>query len=75
MKGNDEKMKKNNLKEYTFQCQATEIAVGVVYATSKEEAMELIKNGSYDDIIETCNFELDTNTTEIIDVDENVKVL
>ena len=67
-------MDKNKLKEFTFQCKATEIAIGIVYAKSREEAIELIKNGNYDDIIETCDFELDTDTTEIIDVNENVNV-
>ena len=67
-------MNENKLKEFTFQCKATEIAIGVVYAKSREEAIKFVKKGDYDDIVETCDFELDTDTIDIIGVYEDTNV-
>lgn len=66
-------MNKNELKEFTFQCKITEIAIGIVYAKSKENAIELIKKGNYDDIIETYDLEPDIDTISIID-EKDIKV-
>ena len=62
------------LKEFTFQCKTTEVITGIVYAESEEQAKKLIEGGLYDDVIDTCDFDIYADTIEIIDVNENTNV-
>lgn len=54
------------MKEYQFTRKAMYVEYGVVTADSKEEAIEKIKNGDYDDIYDT-SLEEEYDDTIIID--------
>lgn len=53
-------------KEFSFERQATYIQYGIVTATSKEEAIQKIKDGEYDDIYDSSLIEEDDETISII---------
>jgi hypothetical protein len=46
-------------KEFTFEVERTSICYGIVIAKTIEEAKEKIKNGDYDDIIDTWDTSYD----------------
>ena len=57
----------NNDKCFQFDFIATTSGYGVVYAKDKEQAIELINKGDYDDIIDTFDLEIQ----EITDIKED----
>lgn len=52
-------------KQYTFMVYAKVMYVGVVSATSEEEAKQKCYNNEYDDIIDQCESEVDWDTLQI----------
>ena len=60
------------MKTYQFTREAKYIEYGVVYANSKEEAIELIKNNDYDDIYDT-SLEEEYNETIKIEEEEGIE--
>ncbi len=53
------------MKTYDFKREATYYEFGIVTANSKEEAIEKIKNGEYDDIYDTSLLEENNDTIEV----------
>lgn len=57
-------------KQYTFTMAEKSTVVGIVTAISKAEAIEKIKNGDYDDILDAINVVYIPDTIAIIDEQE-----
>lgn len=63
-----------NEKEFTFTIEEVATVFGVVTATSKEEALEKIKRGDWDDLVDVWNTEYNMDTIDIIDTGKKVEV-
>ena len=57
-------------KQYTFTITEQCTTLGIVIATSKEEAIEKIKNGDYDDMIDAFDTVYIPDTIEIVNEQE-----
>ena len=51
------------MKTYKFEAIASELVCGYVDAETKEEAIDLINNGNYDDILDTWNIKIEDITS------------
>lgn len=58
------------MKQYDFRREAIYYEFGIVTANSKEEAIEKIKNGEYDDIYDTSLLKEKNDTIEVEETNE-----